>query len=322
MQTIKKSALWLSKHDKITGDFEKSKNIIFHLHGAVGWSSNAQEVMKRNNKFLVDTFQIAPDLWKMPENISTKNSLSYAHQNVTEKLQQVLSVAPKKNIILHGNSFGGSLALWLAYQYSNQIAWVILNSSSGFGEVLDNRFGSMSKLIGSITQHEDIQQQYKAMKRVMAVLIDMNPDTIKPYMVKAALDLSLEFDSVANRYTRMDKQQISKFWQIVKFLKQHDMIAKDNPEHDQYKYMLLSLAEEQEIPFLFLWGSNDTVTPPEVIEYQAELVGQKAIILDNIGHSSHMETPNQWIQEVNTWIQTHALDKNRIDWISREKKVE
>lgn len=306
MHTIKKSALWLSKQDKVTGDFERSKNIIFHLHGAVGGSSNAQEVMKRNNKLLVDTFQISPDLWNMPDHISTKDSLSYSHQIVTKKLQQILATAPDKNIILHGNSFGGSLALWLAYQYNDQIAWVILNSSSGFGEVLDNRFGSMTKLTWSITQHENIQDQYEAMKQVISILIDMKDDTIKPYMIKAALDLSLEFDPVANRYTRMDKQQISKFGQIVKFLKQHDTIAKDNPDHDQHKHMLVSLAQKW-TPFLFLWWSNDTVTPPEVIEDQANLIGQKAIILDNIWHSSHMEAPDQWIKEVNVWLKNNRL---------------
>ena len=314
MQTMKKSLLWLSNHDKITGNFESSNKIIFHLHGAVGWASNAQEVMKRNNQLLGDTFQVAPDLWEMPKDISTKESLAYSHQRVTEKLQKLLWAAPDKNIILHGNSFGGSLALWLAYQYSDQIAGVILNSSSGFGEVLDNRFGSMGNLTGSITQHEALQDQYEAMRQVMAVLIDMNPHTIKNYMVKEALDLWLEFDVLAQRYTRMDKQQISKFGQIIKFLKQHDTIAKNNPDHDHHKQMLLTLVEK-EIPFLFLWWANDTVTPPEVIEYQAELVGQKAIILDNVGHSSHMEAPKQWIQEFNAWTKMHGLNNSQ-NWLN------
>ena len=49
------------------------------------------------------------------------------------------------------------------------------------------------------------------------------------------------------------------------------------------------------------------MTSPEVIRYQAGLVGQEAIIFPSVGHSSHMEAPDKWIQSVNVWIQENKI---------------
>ena len=62
--------------------------------------------MERNNDLLVATLQISPDLRAMPSSIGTKESLSYSHEQVSKKFEKLLTYAPDKNIILHGNSFG------------------------------------------------------------------------------------------------------------------------------------------------------------------------------------------------------------------------
>ena len=103
----------------------------------------------------------------------------------------------------------------------------------------------------SITKHDTIIKQQEVMKDIISKLIDMDPESIKDYMIEDALDLALVFDSTIHRYTKMNKIQILKFREIIKFLANSDDLAQSNPEQDLHKVKLLDLADKK-IPLLFV----------------------------------------------------------------------
>ena len=89
------------------------------------------------------------------------------------------------------------------------------------------------------------------MKDIISRLIDMDPKSVKDYMIEDALDLALLFDGILQRYTKMDKIQILKFREIIKFLAYSDNLTQHNPEQDIHRTKLVHLADKK-VPLLFV----------------------------------------------------------------------
>ncbi len=296
--------LWLSDHDMISWDFEKSKIVLFHIHGAVGSASNAQEIMKRQQLYIVDVFQVSPDLWTLPEGTKLAETLSVMTMQTAQKLWNLIAHNEwKKKIILHGNSYGWSLALLLSSHYSKDIDGLILNSSSWFGEALENEFWNIHNLFSSVTSLPELSEQHNRMKEIIAKLIQMKPSRIRDYMIDKALRLSFKFDKDAKRYHASNRLQFMRFWKILNFLS-----SKGNEqEYVNHEELLKIFVEKYHKPVLFIGWENDKVTPPEVIHHQAWLVWEQAIIIPDVWHSSHMEDPELFIKEVNNWMNNKRL---------------
>lgn len=285
--------LWLDAPDLLVWNVQESLVMMFHLHGAIWWSKNMKEILDHNRQFIVPVLHIVPDLWAMPEEVKISDALDYVTIHSRKKLEKAIKFfSADKKMFLHANSAGGPLALKFAQEYAQDISTIILTSSSGNGENLSNKFWEVFQFFWRITKKNVLVEQQEEMKDIISSLINMDPRSIKEYMIQDALDLGFVYNETKGYYHATDKAQIMKFRELLHVLaKTEKQVFRD----------LIKALYTMGIKFQFIWWENDTITSPEIIRDQAHILGQEAVIIADVWHSAFMENPTSRIQAVNDW---------------------
>jgi len=66
---------------------------------------------------------------------------------------------------------------------------------------------------------------------------------------------------------------------------------------------LESLLSKIKVPTLVVWGENDKLTPLWMgREIRGKIVGARLEVLEEIGHSPHLESPKQLVKTVRQWL--------------------
>gem|GEM_PF-4524998 len=71
--------------------------------------------MKGTKRFIKETLHVAPSSWDIPQDRVPKEPIDTIISHVYKELEEVIKTKlPSQKLILHGNSFGGTIALTLA----------------------------------------------------------------------------------------------------------------------------------------------------------------------------------------------------------------
>lgn len=90
-----------------------------------------------------------------------------------------------------------------------------------------------------------------------------------------------------------DRNKLIKTLAIAKSAIRHNM-AKDLPK--------------MTLPTCIIWGTNDSVTPPEVaVEFDSLLPDSELFWIDKCGHAAMMEHPEEFNQILDAWLQKRGI---------------
>ncbi|WP_369047832.1 alpha/beta fold hydrolase [Tenacibaculum sp. UWU-22] len=188
-------------------------------------------------------------------------------KNLAKFLHDFIEFKNLKDVILLGNSLGGHIALYYLKHYPQYVSGLVLTGSSGLYE---NSMGNNYPRRGD-----------KEFVRKKAREVFYDPAIATDELIEQV------YEVVNNRNT------LIKTLAIAKSAVRHNM-AKDLPKMKQ--------------PTCLIWGKQDTVTPPEVAEeFNKFLPNADLFWIDKCGHAAMMETPDQFNQILENWLNSKNL---------------
>ena len=292
--------LWLSAREFYVGDIAQAELAVVLLHGAVWGASNALPMMRHNHQFALPSFQVALDLRDRTSSIPVQKFAQEIDHVFAQGFEKIATALPKDALILVlWNSFGGAAAMRLAQHYSADIGWVVLVWSAGFGENLQEVQGLARTIVKILSAPEfspsskDWTQQY-LMKQAIVDLVNMHPDKVSDELINASLDLAFHYDQDTQRYYDRNRRQFDKFNTIKEYLGTLGVDNITNP----YRTILKNLTDQHKLVVVIGW-ENDTVTPPETIQQQAQAALTQAHIIPHAGHATNIEEPQKVIDIIN-----------------------
>jgi pimeloyl-ACP methyl ester carboxylesterase len=264
-------------HDVVFRRAGSGETIVL-IHGLAGSSRTWKEVMPT----LVETHDvIAPDLLGHGESAKPMGDYSLgAHASGLRDLLAVLDV-PSATVI--GHSFGGGVAMQLAYQHPELCDRLILVASGGLG-----RDVSWLLRLGTLPFSE------YAMPLVFSSRLAESGNRIGERLDRLGWQSPglrewwRSYSSLANAenrkaFVRTIRTVIDTGGQTVSALDR------------------IHLASH--LPTLIVWGDRDQVIPVEHAEVAHEAIpGSRLCVLPGVGHFPHTEVPEQFLDVVNEFL--------------------
>ena len=229
-----------------------------------GWQSSKEKWEKIKNE--LEKLEIEVLVPDLP-GFKTENELSQSWDldNYVEWLYRFLLFREK--IFLLGHSFGGRIAIKFAAKYPEKLSGLILVSSAGIKEEKTQ----IEKLIFS-TGVEIFNSIFR-----LPVL-----NKFKPF-----------FREIFYRY----------------ILKKTDYLQTKGPMKKTFKKTieedLMPYLSQIKTPTLIIWGENDKITPlKDAFLLEENIKNSKLEILENVGHTPHLERPEKLAEIVTRFLQS------------------
>lgn len=238
------------------------ETVLLHTHGLLASDRNFKEQMEVDlglPQYAVNYRPFVEGKWK------------HLIDSIVHGIVQVLhDQFPNKNFVLHGNSAGGFLvALITAHpEMYQKVVGVVLNCSAWLLENLEGGDSSAAFALSSSAKSDPTK-----IYDLIELFVQLPKDKIPERLVDEIKDFALWDDSRA---------QLAKFWRRWQLFK-NDAQLVSSLFKDWLAYI-----RQQSIPTLVIWGSNDLITPPSVIEEMARLLGTNANML-SAWHAPHIE---------------------------------
>jgi pimeloyl-ACP methyl ester carboxylesterase len=267
--------------------------VLLLLHGMAGCSLTWRYVMPAlARRFTV----VAPDLLGHGESAKPAGEYSLgAHANLLRDLMAALGL---ERATLVGQSYGGGVAMQLAYQYPDRCERLVLVSSGGLGREVSPLLrwlaapgaGELFPLVCS-PWHRDLATR---VARLAAGLgLRMSPvveDVWRSYTTLASADARHAFFRTLTAVIDMQGQSVS---------------ATDR----------LYLASQ--VPTLLVWGARDRLIPVEHARAtHARLPGSRLVVYDDVGHFPQCEAPERLVDTLLDFVDTTTPTQfGEADWI-------
>ncbi len=242
------------------------------IHGIAGSSTAWKEVMPRLAK---EYTVIAPDLLGHGE--SAKPMGDYSLGAVASGLRDLLGVLGVTRATIVGQSFGGGVAMQLAYQHPELCERLVLVNSGGLGR-------EVSWMLRLLT--------LPGAEFVMPVLF---PQFLRPWGDATGRWLGAQ---------GVRSARISEMWRAYGSLTDSEnrqafvrtMRGVIDPG-GQTVSALDRLYLASHLPTLIVWGDRDTIIPVEHA-YQAHeaIPGSRLEVIEGAGHFPHVERPDEFLE--------------------------
>ncbi len=257
---------------------EGSGPALLLLHGIAGSSRTWRDVIPRlRDRFTV----IAPDL--MGHGQSQKPVGDYSLGAFASGIRDLLEVLDINRASIVGQSFGGGVAMQLAYQHPEQCERLVLVDSGGLGREVNWMLRVMT-LPGS--------------EYVMPVVF--------PGFVRDWGD-SL-FRSINNRGIRMGR--VTEMWSAYASLAEAEnrqafvrTIKSVIDPGGQTVSAMDRLYLASSMPTLIVWGDRDDIIPVSHAYAAHEAVpGSRLVVIEGVGHFPQIEAPDQFVDALIDFI--------------------
>lgn len=228
-----------------------------------GWQSSKEKWQKVKENIESDEIEvIVPDIPGFKP--ETELQKSWNLDDYVEWLKDFSQ--DKEKFFLLGHSFGGRVAIKFASIYPQKLFGLILVAAAG----IKKEPSVPGKVLGWGT------------KMVRTLKIEEMPQTRGFWQV---------FKKLFYRYILRKTDYL----EASGFLKE---TIKNILEED-----LTPLLKEIKVPVLILWGENDKITPVSDAKLMAEKIKDSNLeILENIGHTPHLENPELLTQKIKSFI--------------------
>jgi pimeloyl-ACP methyl ester carboxylesterase len=257
--------------------------VLLLLHGIAGSSRAWREVMPA----LADEYRlIAPDLLGHGE--SAKPVGDYSLGAYASGMRDFLGVLGVERATLVGQSFGGGVAMQLAYQHPEVCERLVLVDSGGLGR-------EVSPLLRAVT----LPLAEYVLPVVFPSFVKERGDSVSRFLQRhgirsgRAAEMWLAYRSLTesdNRkaFVRTMRSVIDPGGQTVSALDR----------------LYLAAA----VPTLVVWGSADTIIPVEHAHAAHEAIpGSRLEIIEGVGHFPHVEAPERFVEVLRDFIETSPV---------------
>ncbi len=249
------------------------KDLILFLHGFLGNANDWDNILKYN--FFNNYKTLAIDL-PGHGNYNKSSDLLYTEDDVINYIKNIISSQTKKSIILVGYSLGARAALSFACKYPNLIKALILESGTAG---IENEQERLNRLNNDKLLAQKILDNYN-------LFIQSWYDT----EIFRSLNLKPQLKNLL-----INKRSLNNASEVVKLLvgfSQGAMLPK-------YQY-LSSLT----FPVLLITGNLDNKYTLINKTLNKLIPNSKHIIINNAGHIPHLENEEDFIKEVEKFLET------------------
>jgi len=255
--------------------------LVLLIHGMAGSATTWKQVMPAlSERFTV----LAPDLFGHGESDKTKGD--YSLGAMASVLRDLVVALGYKRATVVGQSYGGGIAMQLAYQYPERCERLVLVNAGGLGTEV-NRILRLLTLPGSeavllLACAPPVRRVAEAIGRV-ALRKKLESATVIPELWRSYSSLG---DVEARRaFLRTLRAVIDPRGQSVS--------ANDK----------LYLAAG--MPTLIIWGEDDRVIPVEhAYAAHAVIPGSWLEIIEGVGHYPHCEAPDRFVTALTEFIES------------------
>lgn len=254
--------------------------VLLLLHGIAGSSRAWREVIPA----LSDDFRvIAPDLLGHGE--SAKPLGDYSLGAYASGLRDLLGVLGVERATLVGQSFGGGVAMQLAYQHPEVCERLVLVDSGGLGRdvnpILRAATLPLAEYVMPVLFPSFVKERGDAVSRFLR---DRGIRSGRAAEVWLAYRSLTETEN-RKAFVRTVRSVIDPGGQTVSALDR------------------LYLASE--VPTLIVWGEDDSIIPVSHAHAAHEAIpGSRLEVFDGVGHFPHVEVPERFVEVLRDFIAT------------------
>ncbi|NNE18544.1 MAG: alpha/beta hydrolase [Myxococcales bacterium] len=255
--------------------------LVLLIHGMAGSATTWKQVMPPlSERFTV----LAPDLFGHGESDKTKGD--YSLGAMASVLRDLIVALGYKRATVVGQSYGGGIAMQLAYQYPERCERLVLVNAGGLGTEV-NPLLRMLTLPGSeavllVACAPAVRRTVETLGRV-ALRKKLQSATVIPELWRSYSSLG---DVEARRaFLRTLRAVIDPRGQAVS--------ASDK--------LYLSAG----MPTLIIWGEDDRVIPVgHGYDAHAAIAGSWLEIIEGVGHYPHCEAPDRFVTALTEFIES------------------
>jgi pimeloyl-ACP methyl ester carboxylesterase len=236
---------------------------------------------------------IAPDL--LGHGRSDKPRADYSIGGYANGMRDLLSVLGIDKVTVVGHSFGGGVAMQLAYQYPARCERLVLVGTGGLGPEV-SPFLRLLTVPGSGTvlaalTATPLRQAVAAAARVALSLPRIGLGRIVPNWREGPEILdgfgALRDPAARSAFLHVLRAAVDRRGQVITMLDR--------------SYLAVSM------PVLLVWGADDPVIPVTHARRGAEAIpGSELVVLDDAGHFPFRDRPDAFVEAIELFIASNA----------------
>jgi len=256
--------------------------VVVLLHGMAGSSAAWRHVMPvLSRRFTV----LAPDLLGHGDSAKPHGEYSIgAHANVVRDLMAALGY---DSATIVGQSFGGGVAMQLAYQYPARCERLVLVSSGGLGPEVSPLLRSLS-LPGA---------EY-VLAAACAPALRRGADHLVGWFERVGLRPGPILEEVLSAWGSLSDPATRRGFF-------HTLRAVVN-QRGQAVSATNRLYLTEGVPTMFVWGANDSLIPvSHALDAHRAAPGSKLVIFEGAGHFPHCEDPERFAEALIDFIDSN-----------------
>ena len=255
--------------------------VVLLLHGLAGSATTWKQVMPAlSERFTV----VAPDL--LGHGKSDKTVGDYSLGSLATALRDLMVALDLERATVVGQSYGGGVAMQLAYQYPERCERLVLVDAGGLGREVHGLLrlltlpGSEAALL--LACAPPIRRTVESIGRIVLRKTMENKPAIAELWRSYT---SLGDDATRRAFLRTLRAVIDTRGQAVSAVNR------------------LQLAGE--VPTLIIWGADDRIIPVKhAYEAYAAIPNSWLEIIDGVGHYPHCEAPDRFVTALTEFIES------------------
>lgn len=266
--------------------------VLVLLHGMAGSSATWLRVMPAlSRRFTV----MAPDL--LGHGASAKPAGEYsvaAHANVVRDL---LAALGHDRATLVGQSFGGGVAMQLAYQYPQRCERLVLVSSGGLGPE-----------VGLLLRGLSLPGSDRLLPLVCSPALRDAGERLVAWLGGAGLRVAPAVEEIWRGWASLaDADTRRAFFRTLR-----SVIDAGGQSVDATDRLYLAA----HVPTLLVWGARDGIIPVAHAYTARDAVpGSRLVVFDESGHFPHCDDPERFVEALLEFVDTtHPCRQSDDDW--------
>lgn len=246
---------------------------IFLLHGFTGSSNDWIEPSKY---FLRNYNIIAFDVIGHGKSSSPDDVNLYTQEEIVEQLKAIIQFFTQDKVILLGYSMGGRIALSFAVRYPDMLQGLILESTSA-----------------GLLNEDERKSRYESDLKLTEYINSHSMNEFINYWVNIPLFTSQKKLNLSE--SKSEKKNNNKIG-LINSLKGFST-GRMNPLHKHLHKI--------SFPTLLITGELDTKFTTLNKDLNKNIITSTHIIIDDAGHNTHLERPQEFAQTINNFLIKH-----------------
>jgi pimeloyl-ACP methyl ester carboxylesterase len=249
------------------------------LHGMVGSSATFRHVLPAlARRFTV----LAPDL--LGHGASAKPRADYSLGAYASGVRDLLAALGHERGTFVGQSFGGGVAMQMAYQFPERCERLVLVGSGGLGIEVNPLLRALSVPGAALALPLGCRPLFRDLGAAMARFLERRGRPPGPALVEIGSSYASLVHADARRaFVQTLRSVIDHYGQRVS--------ARDR------------LYLTHEVPTLIVWGTHDPIIPvAHALAAHAAIPGSRLSLFEGAGHYPHCEDPERFVAVLESFV--------------------